>query len=176
MNSNLRLLNAVKGSTSCSLIRMRGLPQGNTLPHPVFSSIYSNHSSSPLANQIRLFSGGNNPQIGDNDVQIPPVAPIKRHNETLQVKKARILYQTRKRGILENDLIISTFFDKYGDGMSEGDVDDLDKLLDQNDWDVYYWCTEKKPVPEPFRGMRIMPMLIEHTKNRDKKILRQPDL
>ena len=41
------------------------------------------------------------------DVVEPPLPPYKeRQGESLQVRKARLLYQSRKRGMLENDLLL----------------------------------------------------------------------
>jgi|ERR1700722_14395471 len=35
--------------------------------------------------------------------------PLPRSNETIETMRARLLYQSRKRGILETDLLLSTF-------------------------------------------------------------------
>lgn len=47
-------------------------------------------------------------------------------------------YQSRKRGILEMDLLLSTFTIKHLPGMDAVELDALDRLMDENDWDVYY--------------------------------------
>ena len=40
----------------------------------------------------------------DQDVQIPVYSP--RANEPVETKRARILYQSRKRGMLENGILL----------------------------------------------------------------------
>lgn len=40
---------------------------------------------------------------------LPRPIPVPRHNESIDTLRARLVYQTRKRGTLESDLILSTF-------------------------------------------------------------------
>eukprot|EP00126_Sphaerothecum_destruens_P001491 Sdes_comp14866_c0_seq1m3600 len=139
------------------------------------NQIYSKYESSFRKFSTTTQSNSSVPK-DDQDVVIPAVEPIVRHNENLSTKRKRLLYQTRKRGILENDLIISTFFEKYQDKFCEDDLRVLDDLLDQNDWDLYYWATQKRPVPQKYTNTKVMNLLIEHAKNTERKILRQPPL
>jgi len=60
--------------------------------------------------------------------------------------------------------------------MSESEMREYDKLLDEPDWEIYYWATQKKPVPEGWRDSAILGLLKEHVKNEGKVILRMPDL
>lgn len=39
----------------------------------------------------------------------------------------RLLYQSRKRGMLENDLILSTFAHKYLNKLNEKQIDEYDR-------------------------------------------------
>jgi succinate dehydrogenase assembly factor 2 len=54
--------------------------------------------------------------------------PIDRSHETPDVKRARLLYQSRKRGILETDLLLSTFAHKYLSAMSEAEMREYDNV------------------------------------------------
>lgn len=56
------------------------------------------------------------------------------------------LDQSRKRGTLESDLLMSTFADTYLKDMTPGQMAQYDKFLDENDWDIYYWATQE-PTP-----------------------------
>ncbi|OAA42158.1 early meiotic induction protein 5 [Metarhizium rileyi] len=66
------------------------------------------------------------------------VAPIKR---------------SRKRGTLESDLLLSTFAKAHLPSMSSDLLAQYDALLDENDWDIYYWATQREPsdsqAPKP---------------------------
>jgi succinate dehydrogenase assembly factor 2 len=53
--------------------------------------------------------------------------------------------QSRKRGILETDLLLSTFADVYLPKMTREQMTDYDLFLDENDWDIYYWATQEEP-------------------------------
>lgn len=76
--------------------------------------------------------------------QIPP---LPRHGEDVQTLRARLLYQSRKRGILEADLLLSTFADANLHRLTRAQLVAYDKFLDENDWDIYYWCTQSTKTP-----------------------------
>ena len=57
----------------------------------------------------------------------------------------------------------------------------LVQLLDEPDWDIFYWCTQRKPVPdrwaESFKIQgKLGHRLIIHTKNEEKAVRSMPDL
>ncbi|KAG0639357.1 Flavinator of succinate dehydrogenase-domain-containing protein [Tuber brumale] len=74
------------------------------------------------------------------------IEPLRRTGEDLSTKRARLLYQSRKRGILETDLLLSTFADENLGKMSTEQLDAYDRFLDENDWDIYYWATQTPPA------------------------------
>ncbi|RUS35378.1 Flavinator of succinate dehydrogenase-domain-containing protein [Jimgerdemannia flammicorona] len=106
----------------------------------------------------------------------PNLPPIPRPNEDPVVTRARLLYQSRKRGMLENDLLLSTFARERLANMTDAQVKEYDALLDEPDWDIYYWAIGKKEVPEKWERSEVFGMLKEHVKNRGKVVLRMPDL
>lgn len=107
-----------------------------------------------------------------------PSPYIERQNEDLVDKKARLLYQSRKRGMLENGLILSTFAGKYLNRFDEAQLKLYDKLINMpsNDWDLFYWATGVKETPHEFQN-EIMELLKRHVKNELKETrFTQPDL
>ena len=54
--------------------------------------------------------------------------------------------QSRKRGTLESDLLLSTFADAHLGSMTSQQLQSYDLFLDENDWDIYYWATQE-PSP-----------------------------
>lgn len=50
--------------------------------------------------------------------------------------------QSRKRGTLESGLLLSTFAAAELASMTPAQLDQYDRLLDENDWDLYYWATQ----------------------------------
>ncbi|KAI3660802.1 hypothetical protein MP638_001851 [Amoeboaphelidium occidentale] len=101
---------------------------------------------------------------------------VERLNETLDCKKARLIYQSRKRGILESDLLCSTFIQKHLNQLSQSQLEDYDRVLDENDWDLYYWCAGQKEIPERLQRNSVLPLMKEHFKNTGRQILRMPEL
>ncbi|XP_062605089.1 succinate dehydrogenase assembly factor 2, mitochondrial-like [Saccostrea cucullata] len=115
---------------------------------------------------------------GDQPEFIPVPEYAERHGENIEVRKARLLYQSRKRGMLENGLLLSTFASKYLRDMTEHQVELYDKLINKpsNDWEIYYWATGNKPTPEEYQS-EIMDMLKEHARNEDRDCrITQPPL
>ena len=55
----------------------------------------------------------------------------------------RLLDQSRKRGTLESDLLLSTFADINLPKMTPKQLEQYDLFLDENDWDIYYWATQE---------------------------------
>jgi len=90
--------------------------------------------------------------------------------EGSEEKRARLKYQSRKRGIAENGLLLGTFADKYLDSMSDHDMLLYDRLINlpTNDWDIYYWVTGTKPTPDEFDNP-LMDKLKEHATNSEKE-------
>ncbi|SCU91541.1 LAFA_0F04390g1_1 [Lachancea sp. 'fantastica'] len=107
------------------------------------------------------------------------IPPIKRVGETLERKRARLVYQSRKRGILETDLLLSRFAAKYLDTMAPEELDEYDSLLDELDWDIYYWATKNfdvTPLPEKFQDSKLLKKLQDFSENREKVVMRMPEL
>lgn len=65
---------------------------------------------------------------------------------TLLIAFLRSADQSRKRGILESDLLLSTFADTNLPKMTLKQLQQYDIFLDENDWDIYYWATQE-PSP-----------------------------
>ncbi|KAL1490899.1 hypothetical protein ABEB36_011575 [Hypothenemus hampei] len=104
--------------------------------------------------------------------------PENREHEDLKQRKARLVYQSRKRGMLENDLLLSTFIAKHLNEFTPEQVNTYDKLINgpSNDWDIYYWATEVKQTPKDYDS-DVMELLKLHCKNLNKEFrIRQPDL
>ncbi|CAE6493977.1 unnamed protein product [Rhizoctonia solani] len=105
---------------------------------------------------------------------LPP--PIPRPNESLSALRARLVYQTRKRGTLESDLLLSTFAKEHLPKMSEPELREFDKLLDEPDWDIYYWAINKKQPPAKWEGTPLLDKLRVHAKNEGKVVRSMPEL
>jgi hypothetical protein len=56
------------------------------------------------------------------------VSPLPRPNESIDTLRARLLYQTRKRGTLESDLLLSTFGKEWLSRMDDTELKEFDKV------------------------------------------------
>jgi len=53
------------------------------------------------------------------------------------------------------------------------ELSEFDKLLDESDWDICYWATEKRTPPERWTGSRLLEKLKVHAQNEGRVV---PDL
>lgn len=127
----------------------------------------------------RRFYRGNSPTDSQKDLIEIPLPPWQeRTDESIETKRARLLYESRKRGMLENCILLSLFAKEHLHHMTEKQLNLYDRLINEpsNDWDIYYWATEAKPAPEIFEN-EVMALLRDFAKNKNKEQrLRAPDL
>ncbi|KAN0105349.1 DUF339 domain containing protein [Russula decolorans] len=107
---------------------------------------------------------------------MPSPNPLPRPGESIETTRARLVYQSRKRGTLENDFLLSTFAQEHLGTMDAEELSEFDKLMDESDWDIYYWATEKRTQPERWTGSGLLEKLKVHARNEGKVVRRMPDL
>ncbi|KAJ2900682.1 Succinate dehydrogenase assembly factor 2 mitochondrial [Coemansia aciculifera] len=100
----------------------------------------------------------------------------ERGSEDTATMRRRLLYQMRKRGILETDLLLSTFASEHLNTLDPKELADLDSLLSNIDWDIFYWATNKIQPPPQVLQMPVFAKLREHAAKRGSAIVRMPDL
>lgn len=121
-------------------------------------------------------------------------SPLPRPNETTSALRARLVYQSRKRGMLEGDLLLSTFAKEQLPIMSVEELKQFDKvlfepfhvwiivlmtmiqLLDEADWDIYYWSIDKRQPPERWANSPLLEKLRVHARNEGRVVRVMPDL
>jgi len=105
------------------------------------------------------------------------IPPLPRDpDESLETIRARLTYQSRKRGILETDLLLSTFAKDSLSKMTLAECRSFDKLMDEPDWDIYYWVTGKKDVPEKWKEDPVFLKIVKHAKNEGRVLRQMPAL
>lgn len=94
-----------------------------------------------------------------------------REDESTAEKRSRLMYQSRKRGISENGLILGNFSAQYLSKMNEKQLDEYDKIINglHNEWDLYYWLTEAMPAPDEFAQMETLALMKKFCLNKDKE-------
>lgn len=68
--------------------------------------------------------------------------------ESRETRLKRLRIRSWRRGTKEMDLILGPFFDASGAALSDAELDAYEALLEENDWDLYYWITGAQPGPE----------------------------
>jgi succinate dehydrogenase assembly factor 2 len=78
--------------------------------------------------QDRSGATAREPDVDLSDPNLPFPDPLPREGESIENLRARLLYQTRKRGTLESDLLMSTFGQEHMPSMSEAELKEFDKV------------------------------------------------
>ena len=65
----------------------------------------------------------------------------------------RLRMRSMRRGIKEMDLILSAFADQHLEGMSADDLAHYDRLLAENDHDIYGWVGGQFAVPDHYADL-----------------------
>ena len=131
------------------------------------------HCSRSLTKNILNISKIGHRCVANGPIDFPdmgPPIPIyeKRDDENVEVKRARLVYQSRKRGISENGLLLGNFAARFLKEFDDNQLEEFDNLINKpsNDWDLFYWMLEKDITPEEF-DTPIMNLLKEYCKNED---------
>jgi antitoxin CptB len=73
--------------------------------------------------------------------------------ETHETRLKRLRMRSWRRGTKEMDLILGGFADAVLAGLDGATLDDYERLLEENDWDLYYWVTGAREVPETYSAL-----------------------
>lgn len=71
-----------------------------------------------------------------------------RSSAELDPRRKRILFRCWHRGIREMDLILGQFADQELAGLSDNELDELERIMIEEDNDLVKWITGEQPVPE----------------------------
>merc|ERR1739838_322694 len=137
-------------------------------------------SSCLQQSRVAKFTTGSSSEEAELDARIKKqfLDYVLKIDEPTANKRARLLWQSRKRGIAENCLLLSTFSAEHLNKMTEEELETYDRILNDyiNEWDLYYWMVGTKEVPVAYES-NIMDMLKVHAKNEQcEKRFKQPDL
>lgn len=73
--------------------------------------------------------------------------------ESREIRIKRLRMRSWRRGTREMDLILGGFADSGLTALDGAALDAYERLLEENDWDLYYWVTGAREVPEAHRGL-----------------------
>ncbi len=70
--------------------------------------------------------------------------------EARETRIKRLRMRSWRRGIKEMDLILGGFADAERAGLDGATLDAYERLLEENDWDLYYWVTGAREAPASY--------------------------
>tara|TARA_R110002094_G_scaffold142034_1_gene132535 strand:- start:1246 stop:1521 length:276 start_codon:yes stop_codon:yes gene_type:complete len=74
-------------------------------------------------------------------------------SEIREHKVKRLAMRSMRRGIKEMDLILSAYADARLGDMTDDDLALYDRMLNENDHDLYQWVTGQGAAPSPYAAM-----------------------
>jgi len=75
-----------------------------------------------------------------------------RSSEGLDVRRKRLLFRCWHRGTREMDLILGRFADAEISGLSDNELDELERLIEAPDPDLYAALTGDRPIAAEHAG------------------------
>ncbi|VVC26911.1 Succinate dehydrogenase assembly factor 2, mitochondrial,Flavinator of succinate dehydrogenase [Cinara cedri] len=89
-------------------------------------------------------------------------------DSSMDLMRSRLIYQSRKRGILENCIIFTSFADKYLNTFDRAQLQKYDALInsEHDEWDLYAWTIGSKSPPQEFDN-DVMSLLQNHIKKQN---------
>ena len=69
-------------------------------------------------------------------------------NNLLDNKRKLLLFKSHRRGMRELDIFLLKFAEKYLKTLSENDLNQYEKLLDESDNDLYSWFFNQTSIPK----------------------------
>lgn len=73
--------------------------------------------------------------------------------ETRDTRLKRLAMRSMRRGIKEMDILLTRFAEQHLAAMPAEELDLYDRLLEENDQDLYAWITGQQPAPADFAGL-----------------------
>jgi antitoxin CptB len=64
-----------------------------------------------------------------------------------ETRRKRLLFRSWHRGTREADLLLGSFADRHLAEFSAGELDTYERLLEENDADLWDWLTGQAPPP-----------------------------
>lgn len=72
--------------------------------------------------------------------------------DTLDTQRKRLRIRAWRRGFKEADLILGRFCDDHVDALDAAGLNEFERLLEQQDQDLYGWIIGREATPDEFEG------------------------
>ena len=79
--------------------------------------------------------------------------------DELSPRRRRLLFRARHRGTKETDLLIGGFVSDRIGSFSEGELDEVEELLELQDVDLTDWLSGRRPVPAELRSPMMLRLM-----------------
>ncbi|MEM9434573.1 MAG: succinate dehydrogenase assembly factor 2 [Pseudomonadota bacterium] len=79
--------------------------------------------------------------------------PVRQTLEPRDIALKRLRLRSWRRGIKEMDLILGGFADTGLSDLSDTELALYDRMLSENDHDLYAWSSGAQPTPELYSGL-----------------------
>jgi antitoxin CptB len=82
-------------------------------------------------------------------------------SETLETRRKRLIHRSRYTGMKETDLLLGSFAVQYVPSFSAAELDAYERLLAEQDPDIFDWATGRRAAPEE-HNTPVLKLLINH--------------
>lgn len=85
--------------------------------------------------------------------------------DSRKTRLGRIAFRAWRRGFREADMVLGPFADQVAPSLTDAELAEFERLLDEEDQYLYAWIIEREPTPPEFEGpmmARIRAFMREH--------------
>jgi antitoxin CptB len=68
------------------------------------------------------------------------------------IRLKKLLFRASHRGFREADIVLGGFAESHLEQLSPAQLDEFERLIDQEDQYLYAWIIGREPTPEQFEG------------------------
>lgn len=87
-----------------------------------------------------------------NTAILGPMTQNENRKETIENKRKRLIFRANHRGTKEMDILLGTFANRHVPEFDEDQLTQFDRLLEENDPNLYNWITGKEDAPESIKN------------------------
>jgi len=81
--------------------------------------------------------------------------------EDRKIRIKRLLYQSWYRGCKETAKLLGQFARDRIEQFNDSELDELEAIMNEQDWDIWNWISGKEPLPEDLANNSVMQRLMQ---------------
>lgn len=92
-----------------------------------------------------------------------------KYDHDINIRRRRLLLSSRKRGRVETELFLGGYAAQNIWKMNEKELDEFEKILKEQDYDLFNWFTDLKPAPPELQKLEMFQKIKQYIEDKKNK-------